>query len=77
MVVVFCAKAEFIFLDISKEFGQVRVGRNLISGFGNSLHFAQMSSAAWRHILLNGHYTFQSGSKMIDLDTLLAGLDLK
>ena len=36
----------------------------------------QMSPAAWRHILLNGHYTFQSGDKMIDLDTLLAGLDL-
>ena len=26
---------------------------------------------------LNGHYTFQSGAKMIDLDTLLAGLDLE
>ena len=32
--------------------------------------------AAWRHILLNGHYTFQSGGKMIVLDTLLAGLEL-
>jgi TnpA family transposase len=37
----------------------------------------RMSPAAWRHILLNGHYTFQSGGKMIDLDTLLAGLDLE
>jgi len=36
----------------------------------------QVSPAAWRHILLNGHYTFQSGGKMIDLDTLLAGLEL-
>jgi len=35
----------------------------------------QVSPAAWRHILLNGHYTFQSGGKMIDLDTLLAGLE--
>jgi hypothetical protein len=35
-----------------------------------------MSPVAWRHILLNGHYTFQSGGKMIDLDTLLAGLKL-
>ena len=35
-----------------------------------------MSPAAWRHILLNGHYTFQSGGKLIDLDALLAGLDL-
>ena len=32
--------------------------------------------AAWRHILLNGHYTFNSGGKMIALDVLLAGLDL-
>ncbi len=36
----------------------------------------QISPAAWRHILLNGHYTFQSGGKMIDLDALLAGLEL-
>ena len=36
----------------------------------------RISPAAWRHILLNGHYTFNSGGKMIDLDTLLAGLDL-
>ena len=36
----------------------------------------RMSPAAWRHILLNGHYTFQNGGKMIDLDALLAGMDL-
>lgn len=35
----------------------------------------RMSPAAWRHILLNGHYTFQSAGQMIDLDALLAGLD--
>ncbi|SON76176.1 hypothetical protein XFF6166_160002 [Xanthomonas citri pv. fuscans] len=32
--------------------------------------------AAWRHILLNGHYTFQSSGKIIDLDALVAGLEL-
>ncbi|MEC5160133.1 hypothetical protein ACFDR9_004195 [Janthinobacterium sp. CG_23.3] len=36
----------------------------------------QISPAAWRHILLNAHYTFQRGGKMIDLDALLAGLEL-
>ncbi len=36
----------------------------------------QISPAAWRHILLNGHYTFQSDGKMIDLDALVAGLEL-
>ena len=36
----------------------------------------QISPAAWRHILLNGHYTFQSEGKMIDLDALVAGLEL-
>ena len=36
----------------------------------------KISPAAWRHILLNGHYTFQSGGKMIDLDALVAGLEL-
>ena len=36
----------------------------------------QMSPAAWRHILLNGHYTFHGDGEMIDLDALVAGLDL-
>ncbi|GAB6852823.1 hypothetical protein JCM10599A_66270 [Paraburkholderia kururiensis] len=36
----------------------------------------QISPAAWRHILLNGHYTFQSDNK-IDLDALIAGLELE
>lgn len=31
---------------------------------------------AWQHILLNGHYTFQSSNELIDLDTLVAGLKL-
>jgi TnpA family transposase len=36
----------------------------------------KISPAAWRHILLNGHYTFRSDGKIIDLDTVVAGLDL-
>ena len=36
----------------------------------------QISPAAWRHILLNGHYTFQNDGKMIDLDVLVAGPEL-
>ena len=36
----------------------------------------QMSPAAWRHILLNGHHTFQSDGKLIDLDALVAALVL-
>jgi TnpA family transposase len=36
----------------------------------------QISPAAWRHILLNGHYTFQSSGRLIDLDALVAGLEL-
>lgn len=34
------------------------------------------SPATWRHILLNGHYTFQSSGNTIDGDALLAGLEL-
>jgi len=37
---------------------------------------AQMSPAAWRHILLNGHYKFHSDGKLIDLDALVAELKL-
>ena len=36
----------------------------------------QMSPAAWRHILMNGHYTFRSDGKIIDLDAIVAGLEL-
>jgi TnpA family transposase len=35
----------------------------------------QISPTAWRHILLNGHYTFYSNGKIIDLDAIVAGLD--
>jgi hypothetical protein len=47
------------------------------AGNANALALiTQMSPAAWWHILLNGHYTFQSDGKMIDLDALVAGLEL-
>ena len=36
----------------------------------------RMSPAAWRHIHLNGHYTFRGDRKPIDLDAVMAGLDL-
>jgi hypothetical protein len=32
---------------------------------------------AWQHILLNGHYIFQSNNEIIDLDALVAGLKLE
>jgi hypothetical protein len=37
----------------------------------------QVSPAAWRHILLNGHYTFHSDGQLIDLDALVEGLELE
>jgi len=36
----------------------------------------QIPLTAWRHIFLNGHYTFLSNGKVIDLDALVAGLEL-
>jgi TnpA family transposase len=36
----------------------------------------QISPAAWRHVLLNGHYTFHGDGRVIDLDAIIAGLDL-
>jgi hypothetical protein len=35
-----------------------------------------VSPAAWRHVHLNGHYTFRGGGQAIDLDALVKGLDL-
>jgi TnpA family transposase len=36
----------------------------------------KISPVAWRHILLNGHYTFRNGGLFLDLDAIVAGLDL-
>lgn len=36
----------------------------------------KISPAAWRHVHLNGHYTFRNAGQVIDLDAILAGLDL-
>jgi TnpA family transposase len=36
----------------------------------------KISPVAWRHILMNGHYTFRHGRQLIDLDTIMATLDL-
>lgn len=37
----------------------------------------RISPVAWQHILLNGHYTFQSSNEIIDLDALVSGLKLR
>jgi TnpA family transposase len=36
----------------------------------------KISPVAWRHLLLNGHYTFRDGGQRIDLDAVVATLDL-
>jgi TnpA family transposase len=35
-----------------------------------------ISPAAWRHIHMNGHYTFHGDGQIIDLDAIVAGLKL-
>jgi TnpA family transposase len=49
-----------------------------VSGNAKALALIKkISPAAWRHILLNGHYTFRSDGQVINLDTIIAGLDLE
>jgi hypothetical protein len=36
----------------------------------------QISPVAWRHIMMNGHYTFLNDRKMIDIDAMITGLEL-
>ncbi len=36
----------------------------------------KVSPAAWRHVHLNGHYTFRGNAQIIDLDAIVAGLNL-
>lgn len=45
--------------------------------FGSIAPQTPISPAAWRHILLNGHYTFNSEGKLIDLDIMIEGMDLE
>lgn len=48
------------------------------AGSAKALAFIkQISPTAWRHILLNGHYTFHTDGKAIDLDATIAGLGLE
>ncbi|EGQ8057311.1 transposase, partial [Vibrio alginolyticus] len=35
---------------------------------------SRISPVAWQHIFLNGHYTFVSQGKELDLDTILKGI---
>lgn len=45
---------------------------------GNSKALAlikKMSPVAWRHIHLNGHYTFRGNGQTLDLDAIMAGLE--
>ena len=35
----------------------------------------KISPAAWRHVHLNGHYTFRSDGQIINLDTIVAELE--
>jgi hypothetical protein len=32
---------------------------------------------AWRHVLMNGHYTFRGQGQAIDLDAIIKGLNLE
>ena len=36
-----------------------------------------VSPTAWRHVHLNGHYTFCGGGQAIDLETIIHGVQLQ
>lgn len=36
-----------------------------------------VSPAAWRHVHLNGHYTFRGGGQALDLETIIQGVQLQ
>lgn len=47
------------------------------TGFSlRNLRAKKISPAAWRHVHLNGHYTFRDTRQPIDLDAIVAELDL-
>ncbi len=53
------------------------LARHEASGNAKALAMIKkISPVAWRHVLLNGHYTFRSAGQIIDLDAIVAGMDL-
>ena len=61
---------------------QLRILSRLLTKYeasGNARALAlikKLSPAAWRHIHLNGHYTFRGDGQLINLDGIVAGLEL-
>lgn len=46
------------------------------AGNAKALTFIKkISPTAWRHIYLSGHYTFRDNGQVIDLDSIVAGLE--
>jgi TnpA family transposase len=57
---------------LSRLLGKYEAGRN-----AKALALLKKTSpAAWRHVHLNGHYTFRGKGQLIDLDAIVAVLDL-
>ena len=53
------------------------LARHEASGNAKALAMIKkISPAAWRHVHLNGHYTFRSAGQIIDLDVIVAELEL-
>jgi hypothetical protein len=53
------------------------LARHEASGNAKALAMIKkISPAAWRHVHLNGHYTFRSDGQIINLDTIVAELEL-
>jgi hypothetical protein len=49
-----------------------------VSGNEKALAMVKLvSPAAWRHVHLNGHYTFRGRSQAIDLDSVIQGVILE
>ena len=49
-----------------------------VSGNEKALALIKATSpVAWRHVLMNGHYTFRGAGQAIDLDAIIKGLNLE
>ena len=76
---VSASRARLRVTDAKTPFGPDTTGINAASPAALICTLAmiqKVSPAAWRHIHLNGRYTFRDSGQVIDLDAIVAGLNL-
>ena len=55
----------------------VKPSRNINGARYTPNWMAKSSKAKWHHVRVNAHYTFRGSGQIVDLDAIVAGLDMR